>query len=217
MRALTNMIAAPPSSSSSARERSNVRAPSSTQRARLASSRTRARDALRHNVGACGDSLRHLAVTADGYTLDNPYGNVALPSDIEGWRQLCRDLMARCREHFNALGEIEPAPHTVWNSKVDAFNSIVEKVNQLDDVGGAWTGAGVIEAISFCTGLASEQICFLEGVDKAIADLGGTAPEIPGGVKPAPPPMNPQELVGTIVKVAGVGIFAYVLVNLLQR
>lgn len=190
------------------------RAPSSTQLDRLKSTRSRARAAL-HNVGAsCGDSLRHLATTADGYTLDNPYGHFTVPTDVDGWRALCGTLMDRVREHYDELGKIEPSPYPKWEGLRERYNAIVEKVNALDDVGGKWTSSGQIEAISYCTTLASEQVCFLEDTDKAIVELGGAAPSLPGAVKPAPPPSSTADLANVAIKLGAVAIAAYVLVNL---
>lgn len=199
-------------SSSSARQRS---------RAELSAGLARARKALAHNVGACGDSLRYLATTTDGYTLDNPYGRVALPTDVTGWRTLCRGaLMDLVREHYTKLGEIEPKqegenPYPQYNALLPRYNAIVEKVNALDDVGGLWTGSGVTEAIAYCTTLAAEQICFLEDVRKVIVGIGGETalPSLPGAVKPAPPPASVMDIAGVAWKLGAVAIVAYVIVN----
>lgn len=188
----------------------------------MSTSLARARRALAHNVGACGDSLRYLATTADGYTLDNPYGRFAYFTDVTGWRTLCRGaLMDYVREHFTKLGEIEPKqagedPYPQYNALLPRYNAIVEKVNALDDVGGKLTGDDVTEAIAYCTALAAEQICFLEDIRKVIVAIGGEAalPSLPGAVKPAPPPATAADLGSIAWKLGAVAILAYVAVNL---
>lgn len=177
-----------------------------------------------HNVGACGDSLRHLAVTADGYTLDNPYGHFALYTDVEGWRALAHSMQTRAREHFDRLGEIEKLRATEdmvdkfpkWNALVDAWNALAEKASKIDDTGGVVTGSAVQEAIAFCTALVAEQLCFIEQVDSAIVSYGETPPEIPGPVKPAPLPAGATDIAKAALTLAAVGIVAIVAVQLLK-
>jgi len=212
-----------PRSSSSSTVRSNV------QREQLHRGLGRARRArarvLAHNVGACGDSLRALAVTSDGYTLDNPYGRFALYTDVEGWRALAHAWQARAREHFDFLGEIEKrkapesatdADYPQWNALVDSWNALAEKSPKIDETGGIITGSGVSEAIAFCTALVAEQLCFIERVDKAIVDYGETPPALPGPVKPAPPPADATDIAKTAITLVAVGVVGFVIVQLVK-
>jgi hypothetical protein len=228
MRAFTTQRPPPSSSSPTSNVRSSSSRPN-VRRPQLLIGLARARKAHAHNVGAeagtCGNTLRSLAVTADGYTLDNPYGRVAYFTDVSGWRALAHDLQKRAREHFDFLGEIEKrkaaesdtdVDYTHWNMLVERWNGLAEKAAKIDDVGGKLFGDDVTEAIAYCTSLVAEQICFLEDVDAAIVSYGETPPSYPAPVKPAPPPASTSDLAGVVIKLGAVAIGAYVIVNVLK-
>lgn len=143
---------------------------------------------------ACGDRYRHLAVTSNGYTFDNPFGSVGIyPYDYIQWKDLARKLVELADAHYKALGEYESqvsggTHYPKWNELQPMQNDMV---GDLDDL--PWTalsGSSGEEGISKAQDVISTALCLLERADDALVGYGQLPPPVPGVL---PKPREPRD------------------------
>ncbi len=143
--------------------------------------------------GSCGSAYRDMAVTADGYTLDNPYGRFAIYTDYAGWRQLASKLTDEATARLHHLHDAEDAPYDVYNTMVDRHNRVVRAFNALPEQSPLMTGGTIVESIGAAASVVLDTLCLMEEYDKATAALSGPSGPVkplprPGGIKPVPRP-----------------------------
>lgn len=174
--------------------------------------------------GSCGSAYRGLAVTADGYTLDNPYGMFAVYTDYAGWRALASHLVDDATARLHHLHDSEGSPYTAYNSFVDRHNRVVRSYNALPEASAWMNGGPIIEAIGGATSVVLDALCLMEEYDKATNALPGSVKPLPkpGAIKPVPKP-DPMLTGGRsklLDQVATLGVLAlggYLLIKLTSK
>lgn len=172
--------------------------------------------------GSCGDKYRQLAVTADGYSLDNPYGRVAVWTDYSGWKELARQLALTMRDHLYKLYDADPKK---YNEIVEEHNQVIADYEGLPDSSILWSGGTIVENIGAAAGVVADEICMLDRYDAAIAASGKTPPPVPGGIKPEPKPKPITDIIpnainkttDAAIKLGAVALGAYVVINLVKK
>lgn len=132
---------------------------------------------------ACGDKYRKLVVTTSGYTLDNPYGSVAIPYDYAEWMQLAEKLAGLADQHRDRLAEIETKLDAFpkWNATIDAKFAMSQALDDMPwTITAALSGSAIIEAIGKAQAAIQHALCLLELSDDGIASYGELPPAIPG-------------------------------------
>ena len=156
----------------------------------------------------CGDRYRHLAVTSNGYTMDNPFGLVGLyPYDYIQWRDLARKLVETATEHFKALGDYEDSIGVAakWNELIPLQNGMIEDYEALPDI---WfTGATGEAGIGQAQEVVAQALCLMEQADDALVAYKQKPPIIPG-VLPKPRPGRDDSSIPWWVWGVGAGVTA---------
>lgn len=167
---------------------------------------------------ACGDRYKHLAVTTDGYTPENPYGAFIVPfRDYAQWRSLAEKLTGIVNEHVVMLQAVEAkkAPTLPEFTRVnEARATLLSNLEALPSVVGSGTMPDA-EPIDLALAVVAEALCVLEQADDAIEGYSERAPEVPG-VTPTPkkPGSGPDQLRDwaiTLAIVAALGVGGYFL------
>ncbi len=164
---------------------------------------------------ACGDTYKSEIITIDGYTIENPYGSVALPGDYTGWRQLAERTFDRLEARWNQLGSEEPSPYEFWNANVEKKNALWERVDDLPStIVASATGAGLTGGIDDAAKAIVDLNCFRERVDARIVELGIAPAKLPGAGVPKPAPERSSYPLGIHIgwwalAVGGAAFFLY--------
>jgi hypothetical protein len=152
-------------------------------------------------------AYKALAVTIDGYTLDNPYGSFAIPSDYAGWKLLAENIAGVLQDHYHHLGAIEQkivdanpgAGFPEWNKYVDEKNAIMERVENLPSrFMASLSGGQLVDAIAKARDATQDSLCLLEQVDASIRNYGEKPKASPGAPTPKDPDTPSLGVLGTI-------------------
>lgn len=133
---------------------------------------------------ACGDRLRHLAVTASGLNLGNPYDDVASFTDYEEWKELARSLSVTAQRFHDVLGEVEEAAGDTfdrWNAVNELRSAMVADYDALPS---SFLNFSPAENIASAVSVVLQALCVIERSEDEIIALGGTAPILPGAPDP---------------------------------
>lgn len=163
-------------------------------------------------MAECGDRYRALAITASGYTPDNPWGVALIISDYGEWRDLAEKLVSLVNVHMATLQAIESKQakgmpeflrlSSEWSVLLAHYEALPEFIFVVSET-------KTRKAIAVVT----EALCVLERVDEVIEHYGEEPPGVPSpGRDPAPKPPSGGTLAqgfGTVVVLGVVGLVAY--------
>lgn len=137
---------------------------------------------------ACGDRYKFLAITASGYTPDNPWGVVLLPfTDYAEWKVTTDSIIHLVNKHLIELQRIEAARGGTFLKWIPLANERTDLIRRYDELPSI-VGSGTMhdkEPIAMALDVVAEGLCLLEKTDDAIASYGQTPPPVPG-VRPVP-------------------------------
>lgn len=150
---------------------------------------------------ACGDRYKYLIVTADGYTIDNKYGNFPLSSDYTGWLTRVDELIEMANDAYQQLGTIEcqrtggtncgtssvaGGSYPKWNALITLQNNIIAHRDNLEDDWHQVSGTqGLVEEINKAAQVAVEAVCLLDQANAGIQSY-GNAPTVIPDITPTP-------------------------------
>lgn len=177
--------------------------------------------------GNCGNIYRSSVVTADGYSLDNPYGRFAVWTDYSGWKIATLQTINRMNEHYAALAKAEGEPLAAWRAFFVRHNEINVAYKMLPKPSAWMLGGTIIESIGAAVGVVVDALCAMEQYDNAILAIPGASPPppVPTTVKPEPKPKpvldiipdTANKLADTAIKLGAVAVGAYLVVNLVKK
>ncbi len=132
---------------------------------------------------SCGDSVRHLAVTASGLSFDNPFDDIATNDDFEEWKELARKVGVQAQHDADDLAAVEFAKTGVYNrwNVVNARKSAA--ITMYDDLPEFYIGSHSAK-VAEAQAAVLEFLCVIELARAAIKSYGGTPGELPGTPKP---------------------------------
>jgi hypothetical protein len=162
-------------------------------------------------MAVCGERYKHLAVTTDGYSFENPYGHFGTPYVYVQWRAVAEKIVKLGVDHLEELDRIqeEHGLYEGWGELVADKDELVEHFDDLPwvttvAISGFHVESGIAEAMT----VTSEALCFLERVDLAIESYKRAVPSIPGIV---PEKKGPAKLPGPTLPLIGEVPWGYVI------
>ncbi len=173
-------------------------------------------------TGNCGDKYRHLAVTVNGDSMDNPYGRVPEKNDYTAWKERAREIGLMMRDHIHKLYD---ADRTAYFAMQSDHNAVIDSYAKLPEESFWWLYSDRTENIAAVISVIADELCMMERYDNAIAAAGGTPPPVPGGIKPDPKPKPIADIIpdainkttDAAIKLGAVALGAYLIINLTKK
>lgn len=144
---------------------------------------------------ACGDTLRHLAVTKSGYTPENPNGAFYLPGDYSEWQTLLDKVAGWVNAHIAELQAIEAQEGSGFVRFAPLSGEWTSFLRAKEALPNVLLAAG--KDLPRVVDVVMQGLCLLEQIDEAISSYGAAAPELPSpGRDPKPPPLPSPSTIG---------------------